>query len=552
VSGCASGTKAESSEGGAGATTTTTAGGAGGDGGVAGTGGASTSWPCGIDCATIVTDDCHVGTCNTSTGQCEVQSAADGSSCEDGLFCTVGDACEAGVCTAGPENDCGLPDEQCKEPSCNETSKTCTQLPSGNGTPCQGPSNLCVLGSTCANGLCTGGKLNDCFYAPVPDECHVAVCNPANGKCEPQPGNDGGACNDPTDPCTVGKTCLGGACTQGGKPKDCSALTQGCQLGVCDTQTGQCVPKAVGEGQGCDDLDACTTGEKCTGGKCTGGAPVTACVSGDFCCPPSCNEATDLDCASCDYSPQLFPIAYTSTNSVGDMTFDDKCNLYFSGDGGEVMRVGYNTTSLSTLYDFNDLARGIAYNENDGLLYLGVYNSFYSMSTQGSNLVKLPGNVSSFINGIEIAPTGWGSFGGQIIASHSSGNVYAVHPSTGLITVVGTTSGELSDLVFDGQNLYVAAHAQKKVLLLSPAGVFTTFATMTCSPDGVAVDEGVRVFAACGDNNQLFALAIPSGQVKLVGTAMLNGGWAPVGMIWDGLDTLLVMEEGQKVSAFTP
>ena len=51
------------------------------------------------------------------------------------------------------------------------------------------------------------------------------------------------------------------------------------------------------QGQMCDDLDACTTGEICQQGNCSGGQPVTQCIDGDNCCPANCGELTDKDCA---------------------------------------------------------------------------------------------------------------------------------------------------------------------------------------------------------------------------------------------------------------
>jgi hypothetical protein len=277
---------------------TTSTGGKGGMGGSAtstsGMGG-NTS-PCGTDCSLINTPQCQVAQCNIQTGQCEVVNDEAGVACDDGLFCTISDSCVGGSCVGGPQNDCGMAPPQCTEVTCDETSQTCSSAPSMPGAACQDPNDLCLKGSTCNNGLCIGGQQDDCFFFPVPDDCHVAVCNGTNGMCEPQIGNEGQICNDINDLCTVDKTCTAGVC-QGGNPKDCSNLTLGCTLGVCDVNTGQCQGQAVMNGQACDDLDACTTGEICTSMTCGGGTPITACVNGDSCCPMNCNENNDLECA---------------------------------------------------------------------------------------------------------------------------------------------------------------------------------------------------------------------------------------------------------------
>ncbi len=291
---CAEGTvsfETDDASGGAPPATTTAGGQGGGEGGQ---GGASVPLPCGIDCATIMTDACHAAICNEATKQCEVTNAADGAACDDGLFCTKSDSCQAGLCKGGPPNDCDMPPPACAQITCNEAAKSCGTTPSQEGTPCNDPNDLCVIGGKCQNGLCIGQQ-NDCFFAPLPSDCHVAVCNPQNGMCEPKPGNDGKACTDPKDLCTVGKTCGAGTCGSG-TPKNCSAMTKGCTVGVCDVGTGMCVGKPGVDGDKCDDLNYCTTGELCTLGTCGGGTPVAQCKDADGCCPAGCTEANDNDC----------------------------------------------------------------------------------------------------------------------------------------------------------------------------------------------------------------------------------------------------------------
>ncbi|MEM6788289.1 MAG: hypothetical protein AAF928_12100 [Myxococcota bacterium] len=283
-------------------TSASTGGGDGSGGAGEGGAGAGTTNPCGQDCSAIETPDCFVSVCNTGQaagpiGSCVVVADEDGVSCDDGLFCTTNDTCQAGVCTGGPPNDCGMMAPECEEVTCDETARTCGTAPLANGTSCTSP-NLCEIGGTCQNGLCMGVP-NDCFFSPVPNECFNAVCNPQNGMCEPVAGNDGDPCVDTTDLCSDGNTCSAGVCGGGG-PKDCSFLTNGCDLGVCDPMSGVCGAQAVMDGQLCDDLDACTTGEICTTGMCGGGTPVTTCsgaTTADGCCPSNCTVANDLDCA---------------------------------------------------------------------------------------------------------------------------------------------------------------------------------------------------------------------------------------------------------------
>lgn len=291
---------------GAGGAGATAAGGSDANGGAGGEGaGGGNVGPCGMDCSTLSTPACFEGRCNEGqypgpVNSCVVVPSDAGVACDDGMFCTVTDTCDgAGVCVGSGDNDCGMPAAECEEIVCDEAAKSCNAQPT-NGQSCT-PNDLCQVGGTCQNGLCVGSP-KDCFFAPVPNECHVAVCNPANGMCEPEPGNDGESCVDPNELCTDGKTCSAGSCVGGG-PKDCSALTVQCVEGVCDPSTGQCVatplqpgelcsaatdacnqgicdmsgicqPTPANEGGACEDGNPCTGGETCSGGVCGGGTTI--------------------------------------------------------------------------------------------------------------------------------------------------------------------------------------------------------------------------------------------------------------------------------------
>jgi hypothetical protein len=266
-------------------------------GGSGGTGGTIDLGPCGVDCSAIQTPECQVAVCNETTKTCEVLVAKDGAACEDGLFCTAKDTCLGGSCKAGAPNTCGVAAPTCNEMTCDETTKTCTPTPLKNNTFCT-PEDKCEINGACSAGFCIGIH-NDCDSYFPPDDCHIGVCNPANGSCEPKPGNEGFGCDDAMDKCTVEKTCSAGKCI-GGKPKNCSALSKGCFAGVCNTSTGaceadplspgdpcaeatdacnsgtcdvngKCVAAAINEGKTCDDGLACTANTVCTSGACKGG-----------------------------------------------------------------------------------------------------------------------------------------------------------------------------------------------------------------------------------------------------------------------------------------
>ncbi len=246
-----------------------------GGGGMAGAGGelqssSSSGMPgCVQNCSLIDVPPCFEAVCNTTTGVCEVQPAADDAPCDDGLFCTDGDSCQGGLCQSGPPLDCGSGSDDCTYSDCDEDADECLAEPQPNGTPCV-TTDPCSSNAFCQNGNCLGAPM-DCSATPVPDECHVAVCDASlGGICVPVTGNDGQACTSFGDPCMVSKTCDMGQCV-GGSPKDCSAATNGCNNGVCEAATGNCIAQPVPPGGMClEATDACNVGICNDMGQCLG------------------------------------------------------------------------------------------------------------------------------------------------------------------------------------------------------------------------------------------------------------------------------------------
>ncbi|MFC1654166.1 integrin alpha [Myxococcota bacterium] len=179
-------------------------------------------------------DQCHdAGTCNPGTGICTDPPKTDGTACDDGLYCNVGETCQAGSCTGGSARDCGDGDI-CTQDACDEANDACTHLlvpnpgaegPAGDTTcgdsldndcdrltdvndpDCQNctldsecdDGNACTQGDTCTSGMCTGSGVVKCT---AHDECHdVGVCDPVTG------------CSNPEKP--DGTACTSGICQSG-------------------------------------------------------------------------------------------------------------------------------------------------------------------------------------------------------------------------------------------------------------------------------------------------------------------------------------------------
>lgn len=540
--------------------------------------------PCGLDCSTIQAPPCHRAQCNTTTRQCEIVPEDDGTACDDGMFCTTGDACQAGMCEGGPANTCGIMQIPCQQITCNEDTDACSQTPSMDGASCQN-ANLCITGSICTNGLCLGGVPTDCFFFPVPDDCHVAQCNQTNGLCESVVGNEGQTCID-SDLCTLGKTCSMGMC-QGGMPKDCSALTMGCFNGVCNTANGQCIQQAVmpgqmcaaatddcnvgycdtmgncipmpaNQGMMCNDNNPCTSGTTCNNGVCTGGTTITACTGGDSCCPMGCTVLNDPDCG-CSINPAIFPLLITgSTVGVGQVAFDPSCNLLVvHGNPRNLVRVNGGNGSQTVVaanIGAGSYALGVTYRPVDGLNYVSL-DSGQVLSVTNGGMTNLIYDHTSEVEALAIAPSTFGAFGGQIIGTTQTGQVLAINPSGPTVTVVGMDTGTLSSLVFSASGtLYVVNYTQGRVSSVTSSGVFTTVSTLGFAGDGIAIDNaGNRLFVSRESNDQLYQVPLMTGIPALIGSFDFDSTWFVSALVYDGQRLLMgTGESSQTLLVTTP
>jgi photosystem II stability/assembly factor-like uncharacterized protein len=207
---------------------------------------------------------CRTGDCDGS-GNCGVEP--DTTVCNDGLYCTVNDECTGGICD-GTGRNCSAASDDCNTGVCNDTSDQCEPQPANQGLPCD-DALYCTVGEVCnASGDCTGGAARDCTAEN--DQCNVGACDDGGDTCYPDPAPlEGQPCDD-SDLCTENETCQAGSCPAG-NPVDCSGSTDQCNLGTCNPADGSCYPDpAPFEGQACDDQDDCTMEDACTGGSCWG------------------------------------------------------------------------------------------------------------------------------------------------------------------------------------------------------------------------------------------------------------------------------------------
>ncbi|MGM0557096.1 MAG: MopE-related protein [Myxococcota bacterium] len=276
-------------------------------------------------------DQCNEGVCDENADACVPQPIADGTSCDDGQYCTTNDTCQQGTCTAGPARQCGAAGGSCRTGTCDEANDTCTGDPVPDGTSCDDGS-FCTIDDSCQAGTCSPGLPRDCSSAG--DQCNEGTCDENLNRCTAQPVADGTSCDDNRF-CTISDVCTSGSC--GGSNRDCSSETDQCNTGVCNETADQCEGRPVSDGTTCDDSLFCTVSDTCTSGTC-GGSTRPCGSAGDQCNDGICDESSDACIASpkpdgttCDDTE------YCTTNDTCSggtcngssrdcSAFDDQCN----------------------------------------------------------------------------------------------------------------------------------------------------------------------------------------------------------------------------------
>lgn len=279
-------------------------------------------------------DQCHSNQCDPDTGTCvsvEISGA-----CNDGLACTINDACGCGVCS-GRVIDCNdnIP---CTTDSCSEPGGLCVHaLDAGTcliDGQCyldnvQNPSNPCLHCNSALsvihwsftpltnhpcndNDACTENDVcvpafQTCQGTPITcsastNQCETVQCS--GGQCLPSSVTDNTPCDD-GHYCTTGEVCLSGAC-QAAQYRDCSGLDTQCTIHQCDELTSSCVAINVPSGTECvASASVCAGVGMCDGsGNCGLGASLV-CPNLDPCSLHSCNATygcvfQSLTGSSCD------------------------------------------------------------------------------------------------------------------------------------------------------------------------------------------------------------------------------------------------------------
>ncbi|MFO0683646.1 MAG: hypothetical protein U0234_16425 [Sandaracinus sp.] len=211
-----------------------------------------------------------------TSGLCEHPSASAGTDCEDGAFCTSGDACDgAGHCAPGTRSPC---DDRasCTTDACDESTRQCAH--------------------TFTNGCWIGGE---CVIEGVRHPAYPCLtCDPTVDAADWTPLPTGTSCAAPY--CEEGHAFPEGLCDATGA---CVVRAPAaCASGLCSADRVHCeepcTETSCPSGQRCDALHHCVPirglGSNCaTGADCDSGF----CADG-VCCESACAGV----CVSCDLS----------------------------------------------------------------------------------------------------------------------------------------------------------------------------------------------------------------------------------------------------------
>lgn len=244
-------------------------------------------------------------------------SSNDGVTCDDGLFCTVDDACSDGGC-AGVVRVCEDGVDCNGVSTCDEDLDSCSPGVNqcGANAICDVATDRCA--STCEgcliDGVClpSGAELagNPCM-----------VCDPGRSTAAFTAAT-GKSCGAGPSGCSQQDTCDNqGRCQSNHlaatTPCGNSASSECDQADSCDGN-GNCLQRLVGNTTPCDDGAFCTTGDRCQGGSCLPTAN-RSCGANQ-----TCNEAAN----ACQCQPRARNCASSQDNDCDgrpDNTLDNVC-----------------------------------------------------------------------------------------------------------------------------------------------------------------------------------------------------------------------------------
>ena len=263
---------------------------------------------------------CVTAFCDANSGACVAKNKADGTACQDGDGCTQNDKCVSGKCQAGAAVECKDP-SVCVSSVCKSKTATTHECAPQNKPKDEGcdDGNFCTEGEACDGaGKCAGGKPKDC--SGVGDACNSGVCDAGSKACVKKSKAAGTACDD-GDYCQIEDKCDGKGACKGTKPRECPSDAAKCKVGSCSTAGKKCTFVNAKDGAGCNDGNACTQTDTCAAGNCKGGNPKVC--KGDDCNSGVC----DASSGTCGLKPMVDKTKCSDGNTCTnpDLCYSGKC-----------------------------------------------------------------------------------------------------------------------------------------------------------------------------------------------------------------------------------
>jgi len=229
-------------------------------------------------------DQCHVaGACNPTSGTCTSPNKGDGAVCDDGNACTRTDTCRSGSCVGASPVACAALDACHDAGTCNPTTGQCSTPAKADGATCDDQA-FCTVEDACRAGVCAGSA-RQC--GPAAASCQASVCDEAADACVVRNRFDGTACDD-GDACTADDACVEGSCVGEARADgDDDGICD--PIDVCPLVSDPA--QSDGDGDGVGDLCQCTAPApgRCVVG---GGSKRTDCLVEFLpSAPPSLNRA---------------------------------------------------------------------------------------------------------------------------------------------------------------------------------------------------------------------------------------------------------------------
>ena len=205
---------------------------------------------------------------------------------------------------------------------------------------------------------------------------------------------------------------------------------------------------------------------------------------------------------------------------------------------------------------------GVAFDPVTQTIYFSSRSgNVYKRTADGAAPTPILPSLGSPVLGLELAPAGFGSFGGDLIATTQDGKVFAIDPlapnPAAQITLTGPGAvAHLSDLVFDAAGkLYVIDNHEtsSRILRVAPDGTFVDLlAPQLGLADGIEIDEGGHRLLVTSQTpgGRLLAVnldAIPAAVTPLANIS-IDDSFFPTGVVYDRLGTAVFRQGNNSTS----